>query len=106
MPNEIVPVLRGSILDEEEDLTLHHLCRVCRLGDELVITMVEEGILDPEGDDPATWRFPGTSVTQVRLVVRLQRDLGVNMAGAALVLELLDRLASLSQGRFHRKTSR
>jgi chaperone modulatory protein CbpM len=94
MPNKMVPVLRGKILDEEGGLTLHRLCRICRLRDEVVITMVEEGILDPEGDDPATWRFPGASVTQVRLVVRLQRDLGVNLAGAALVLDLLDRLAA------------
>ena len=99
MPNEMVPVLRGTILDEEGGLTLYHLCRICRLSDEVVITMVEEGILEPEGDDRRTWRFPSTSVTQVRLVTRLQRDLGVNMAGAAVVLDLLDRLARLSRGR-------
>ena len=57
--------------------------------------MVEEGILDPEGENPETWRFPGTSLTHVRIVVRLQRDLGINLAGTALVLDLLNRLARL-----------
>lgn len=93
MPNEIVPVLRGTLLDDESGLTLDQLCRICRLQSDFVITMVEEGILDPDGEDPTTWRFPGTSVTHVRIVVRLQRDLGINLAGAALVLDLLDRLA-------------
>ena len=93
MPNEIVPVLRGTLLDDESGLTLDQLCRICRLRSDFVITMVEEGILDPDGEDPTTWRFPGTSVTHVRIVVRLQRDLGINLAGAALVLDLLDRLA-------------
>jgi chaperone modulatory protein CbpM len=93
MPHEIVPVLRGTVLDEEDGFTLDQLCRICRLDTEVIITMVEEGVLDPEGEDPATWRFPGTSVTHVRIVVRLQRDLGVNLEGAAVVLHLLDRLA-------------
>jgi chaperone modulatory protein CbpM len=93
MPHEIVQVLRGTVLDEEDGFTLNQLCRICRLDTEVIITMVEEGVLDPEGEDPATWRFPGTSVTHVRIVVRLQRDLGVNLEGAAVVLHLLDRLA-------------
>ena len=95
MPNEIVPVLRGTVLDEEGDFTLDQLCRICRQRAEAIVTMVEEGVLDPKGEDPTTWRFPGTSVTHVRIVVRLQRDLGVNLSGAALVIELLDRLARL-----------
>ena len=95
MANEIVPVLHGTVLDEESGFTLDELCRLCRQRAEAIITMVDEGVLDPEGEDPATWRFPGPSVTHVRIVVRLQRDLGVNLEGAALVLELLDRLARL-----------
>lgn len=91
MPNEIVPVLRGTILDEETSFTLYQLCRVCCLREEVVVTMVEEGILDPEGDDPRRWRFPASSIMQVHIVLRLQRDLGVNLAGAALVIDLLNR---------------
>lgn len=99
MANEMVPVVRGTVLEEEGGFTLDQLCRLCRQRAEVLISMVEEGVLDPEeGQDPATWRFPGTSVTHVRIVVRLQRDLGVNLEGAALVLELLDRLARQRSG--------
>ncbi|MGB5660867.1 MAG: chaperone modulator CbpM [Thermoanaerobaculia bacterium] len=93
MPNEMVPVLRGTVLDEEGSFTLEQICQICRLEKKVILTLVEEGVLDPEGEDPATWKFPGTSVTHVRIVVRLQRDLGVNLQGAAVVLDLLDRLA-------------
>lgn len=88
----MVPVVRGTLLDDERGLTLNQLCRICRQRSKFVIAMVDEGILDPEGEAPSNWRFPGTSVTHVRLVVRLQRDLGINLAGAALVLDLLERL--------------
>jgi hypothetical protein len=43
------------------------------------------------------WRFHIGSVRRVRMVRRLQRDLGVNLPGAALALELLDRIAKLER---------
>ena len=62
---------------------------------ERVVTLVEEGIVEPRGRDPARWRFQGVSVRRVRCAVRLERDLGVNVAGAALALDLLDELQLL-----------
>ena len=95
MPGEIVPVVSGTVLEEERELTLHQLCRICALQAESIVAMVGEGILEPEGDGPASWRFSGRSVIHVRTVVRLERDLGVNLAGAAVVLDLLERLNRL-----------
>ena len=97
MPNEIVPVLRGTVLDEESGLTLDHSAGSA-VNERLRHHHGRGGNPRPEGENPATWRFPGTSVTHVRIVVRLQRDLGINLAGAALVLDLLERLAR-SRGR-------
>lgn len=94
MAKDIVRVVHGTVLDDEERLSLAQLCRLCRLQQEAIVEMVEEGILEPEGERPTDWRFPGTCVTHVRIVVRLQRDLGVNLAGAAVVLDLLERIKS------------
>ena len=41
MPNEIVPVLRGTVLDDESGLTLDELCTMCRQRAEAIITMVK-----------------------------------------------------------------
>jgi chaperone modulatory protein CbpM len=57
--------------------------------------MVEEGILDPEGDRPGRWRFPPDCVGRVRAAQRLLLDLDVNLAGAAVALHLLERIACL-----------
>ena len=67
-----------------------------------MVTLVREGILDPANDAldwgrAGRWRFHISSVRRVRTVVRLQRDLGVNLPGAALALELLDRIAELQR---------
>jgi chaperone modulatory protein CbpM len=40
-------------------------------------------------------RFSAASIVRVQKANRLQRDLGVNLAGTALVLDLLDRIEAL-----------
>lgn len=92
--------LRGQVIEDETVITLDELCRSCTVQTEEVVTLVEEGILDP-ADGPLDraeaghWQFHISSVRRVRTVVRLQRDLGVNLPGAALALELLDRIEEL-----------
>jgi chaperone modulatory protein CbpM len=94
--------LRGQLIGDETLITLDELCRNCAVEVEEVITLVREGILDPAGDaldDPeqGLWRFHISSLRRVRTVRRLQHDLGVNLPGAALALELLDRIAELER---------
>lgn len=84
--------LIGAILEEEVVLSLAELSRASRLSAERVIELVEEGIVEPVGRNPETWRFRGVSLRRIQCVQRLKDDLGVNTAGAALVLDLLDEL--------------
>ncbi|MDA3878584.1 MAG: MerR family transcriptional regulator [Halothiobacillus sp.] len=91
----IIRVHHGHIIDEQERVTLMQLSRICQLQPEHIIEMVDEGILEPDGMRIHAWRFPFASIEKVRKVVRLQRDLRINLAGAALTLHLLDRIAQL-----------
>ena len=96
--------LAGQLVEEETLITLGELCRLCTVETAEVITMVIEGILEPSGqrlgvESAHDWQFHVSSVRRVHTVVHLQRDLGVNLAGAALALELLDKIAALKAGR-------
>jgi len=92
-------VFSGHIVEEEFELTLADLSRTCCVNAEWLIELVDEGVLEPVEMSPvnmkAPWHFSGTSVYRVRTIQRLQRDLGVNMAGAALALALLDEMDTL-----------
>lgn len=94
--------LVGTILEEEVVLSLAEVCRASRLSAERVIEMAEEGIVEPVGRRPESWRFRGASLQRLRCAQRLEEDLGVNTAGIALVLELIDELEQLRTrlGRF------
>lgn len=87
--------LSGTIFDDTTEITAVELCRVCGVEASLVDELVQEGILEPTGGKADRRRFTYASVRRTRTVVRLQRDLGVNLPGAALALELLDRIEDL-----------
>jgi chaperone modulatory protein CbpM len=88
--------LSGQILDEETEVTLVQLCRSCDVRGELIEAMVEQGILEPSGRQGSHWCFPSSSLKRVRITLHLKRDLGVNLAGAALALDLLERIEALN----------
>jgi chaperone modulatory protein CbpM len=83
------------ILEEQTQLTLADLCRACAVHDEQIIALVDAGVLEPQGREPVRWIFVGDSLHRARRALRLQRDLDIDLAGAALALELLDEIASL-----------
>jgi len=94
--------LRGQLVEEQTLISLEELCRNCTLETTEIITLVEEGILDPCSGRPepaaaSHWQFHISSVKRVRIAVHLQRDLGVNLAGAALALDLLDQISELKK---------
>jgi chaperone modulatory protein CbpM len=85
------------LLDEGCSLTLEQLCRACEADAALIAELVEEGILTPEGPAVESWTFSGTHLRHASIALRLQRDLGVNWPGVALVLQLMDELEALRQ---------
>jgi len=87
-------VFSGYVIEEEGELSLAELCQACCVNAEWLMALVAEGVLEPLPGEHH-WRFSGASVYRARMVQRLQQDLGVNIAGAALALELMDELDSL-----------
>ena len=83
------------IFDEDIRLGLDELGRSLRCDVELIVLLVHEGVLEPQGEAPADWRFAGTALQRARRAVRLARDLEINPAGVALALELLDEIRRL-----------
>lgn len=87
--------LHGIVLDERVTFTLNELSQVCGVQRELVIEMVEEGIIEPASTDEAEWLFYGPSLVRAQTALRLVRDLDLNWPGAALALDLLEELERL-----------
>lgn len=91
----MLPQLSAIILEEQTGLTLTELCQACAVRVEFIVGLVDEGVLDPTGREPHRWRFTGSHLRRATVALRLQRDLGINRAGAALALQLLDEIEIL-----------
>lgn len=78
---------RNMVLDT---LTLPDLCRFCQVEEAWVVEMVEHGVLDPHGSAVEEWRFHGVCIARAKKASRLRRDLGINVPGVAMVLQLLE----------------
>ena len=95
MVKQTTDILSGNIIEEEESLTLRQLCEACAVHAEYIIDLVNEGIIEPSGVQNAHWCFNGVSIRRVRTARHLQRDLGINLAGIAMVLEMMDEMDRL-----------
>lgn len=97
-------VIRTTVLDDSIELSLSELSQALNISGEFVLSLVDEGIIEPEGGEASTWRFRSVCVARARCAVRLSQDLGVNLSGAALALDLLDEIHQLKSrlNRFER----
>ena len=73
----------------------HLLAAMTRTERELVLQLVEHGVIEPQGSAPQSWVFGGSSLQRTRVALRLLRDLELNLPGAALAVDLLDEIARL-----------
>jgi len=95
MTTDNINPISGTIFDDTAEITIVELCDVCSVERKTIDELIAEGILEPTGQSGKRQQFPYSSVRRTRTVIHLQRDLGVNLAGAALALELLERIDDL-----------
>jgi chaperone modulatory protein CbpM len=75
---------------EGEWLSVNQVCRASQIEFAVVIELAELGLVSPRGAEPEQWQVSARELARLRTAARLIRDLGVNVTGAALAVELLE----------------
>lgn len=99
MSRHDIESLSGELLEDRAVLSLADLCRIFSVDERHIVEMVEEGVISVFEVDASSWRFSGTALRRTRVALRLERDLGLNLPGVALALELLEELEQLRRER-------
>lgn len=99
MPSADQRSLSCEILDERVTLYAADLCRMFGVEESRIREWVEEGVLSTLTIDATELRFGAQAVRRTRIALRLERDLGINLPGVALALDLLEELEQLRRGR-------
>ena len=87
----------ASDLDLDEPLTFDVVAETVGTRRSLVVRLAQQGLIetvDAGTDEPL---LPRRVVVQLRRMQRLRRDLGVNFAGAAVILDLVGRIEQLNR---------
>ena len=86
----VTQVLEAHILGESDWIAVSEICDLCRLDLEAVRELAALGIVSSRERAPGEWQVAATALPRLRIAGRLMHDLGVNVSGAALALELLE----------------
>jgi len=93
--------LDARLLGEGDWIAASDVCRLCLIDMTVIIELVELGVVASRGPQPSEWVLPAVALPRLRIAGRLMRDLGVNVTGAALAVELLEARGELER-RVHR----
>ena len=85
------------LLGESDWIAITEVARLCSMDMTAVVEFVELGVIVPRGSAPTDWLLPAAAVPRLRIASRLMRDLGVNVTGAALAVELLEARSELER---------
>lgn len=79
---------------ESEHLALDELALHADMHPELVERFVEFGLITPIERVGDRLFFDPSTVSRLRTIVRLRGNLGINLAGVSVILDLLDKLCA------------
>lgn len=89
-------VLEAHVVGEGDWIAATEICRICRIDFEAVQELAELGLVTPR-QRSGEWQLPAVALARLRTVSRLMHDLGVNVSGAVLAVELLERIRELER---------
>jgi|SRR5882757_5457342 len=93
-PNNVPDV---RLLGDADWIAVTDVCRLCLIDITEVVELVELGVVSSRGPTPGEWLVPASSLPRLRIAGRLIRDLGVNVTGAALAVELIETRGDLER---------
>jgi len=95
MVKKINEIVAGVIVDETMIYSVQEVSYTCGVDMQIIAEMVAHGLVEPKQSSAKDWQFDSQSVRRLKIALRLQKDLGVNLPGAALALDLMQELQEL-----------
>jgi len=81
----------------DEPLTCDMVANTVGARRSLVVRLAQQGLIETLDSRTDELLLPRRAVVQIRRMQRLRRDLGVNFAGAAVILDLVGRIEQLNR---------
>ena len=93
MDNQLI--LSGVLMDETTKISFVEVCQKCHISEDVLLDMIEHGLFHHDAQHLKNIQIDQKTLVRIQSACRLQHDLGINLPGVVLVLELLDELAQI-----------
>jgi len=92
-----ITVITGAVIGRDSPLAADELAQACGADLDWVVRLVEVGIVvqDAAPASPQAWRFDSADLRSALEARRLERDFGVGLDAAALILDLQNEVRRL-----------
>ncbi|MBN9227794.1 MULTISPECIES: chaperone modulator CbpM [Legionella] len=87
----------GVLIEETTTISFNEVCQTYHIPKELLIEMVEYGLFSCKTTKPEHLKLNQKDLRKIESAFRLHRDLGVNLPGVALALDLLEKIDLLNE---------
>jgi hypothetical protein len=96
MKNQTI-ILEPELIEHDNTFTLEECCQTTQSPQAFIIELITEEIIQPRQENK-NYLFTITHIQKIRRARSFSVDLGINLEGIALVLELLDRIEQPEDG--------
>ena len=79
------------------ELNLEELCHTLGTPADIIVEIIEQGIIEPQGSAPESWVFDDRMLYRSQKALRLHQDLEIEWSGIALALNLLEEVEFLRE---------
>jgi chaperone modulatory protein CbpM len=84
--------LIGVLIEETTTYTFIEVCERYNIPEDLLNEMMEHGLFSPQTTEQHQIALDQKALRRIESAFRLHKDLGINLPGVALALELLDEM--------------
>ena len=90
-------IVTGVLMDENTTISFVEVCQQYQISEDLLLDMLEHGLISHVTPSIKKITFDLKMLSRIQSACRLQQDLGINLPGAVLALELRDELEQLRE---------
>lgn len=89
-------VILGMLIEETATFSLNEVCLKYHIPEKLLLEMIEYGLFSNQTTQTDQLKLNPKDLSKIESAFRLHRDLGINLPGVALALELLEKIDHLN----------
>ena len=90
-------LLIGVLIEEQTTTSFTEVCQKYNIPAELLQEMIEQGLFSLQSSEIEKIALNQKELRRIESAFRLHHDLGINLAGVALALDLLDEINQMHQ---------